>query len=132
MIFYMYIYWVHLKKENLFAMSNQASISRWVSHQLRVDCGTQFRLVTTFSLKRDSNVTSVRRSQFTHPTVKYKSSTDESVVDRDANRLDQDYIDQICIDYVQDENADPDGELYNHNDCTDIPDGCTIIVSRCK
>lgn len=66
---------------------------------------------------------------FTRPSGAYRSGTSESVVDRDADRLDQDYIDTISVDYVQDEDADPEGEMYDSDDCDEIPSGVKITVS---
>jgi len=60
-------------------------------------------------------------------TTPVKGTCKEADADRDAERLDQNYIDEICIDYVQ---AGESGEEeYDHDDCESIPRGVTITVT---
>ena len=100
----------------------------WDSQQLLVKCGTQQRIVTVFTKRGQDGVTNVRRSKFTFPSEKFNKNTDEKVVNRDVHRLDQDYIDEICIDYVQE--GETDEEEYDCDDCDSIPSGMTITICK--
>jgi len=70
---------------------------------------------------------SVRRSEFSFPSSNLSTDAQKHV-DKDANRLDQDYIDEICIDYIQD--GESYEEEYNCDDCDSIPSGVTIRISK--
>jgi len=101
------------------------TMSSWVSQQLLVMCGTQKRIVTVFT--KPGDVMSVRRSEFSFPSSNLSTDAQKHV-DKDANRLDQDYIDEICIDYIQD--GESYEEEYNCDDCDSIPSGVTIRISK--
>lgn len=102
-------------------------MSGWSNIQLYVTSGTQTRIVTVFT--KANGAASVRRSMFTSPSDAYKKSVSESVVDRDADHIDQNYIDAICINYVKDDKADPRRKMFDQDDCDEIPSGVKITVS---
>lgn len=100
----------------------------WDSQRLLVKCGTQQRIFTVFTKQGQDSVMSVRRSEFTIPSEKFNKNTDEKVTNRDALHLDQDYVDEICIDYVQE--GETDEEDYDCDDCDGIPSGVTIMICK--
>lgn len=101
----------------------------WDHINLRVSYGVQYKHVIVYLNKHCPNDMRTRQSNFPCASKKYDSkTTTREDVDRDSDYISQDYIDEICKDFVSTKKENQHERNYTHDDCKDIPKGITIYV----
>ena len=103
--------------------NNTMTLSAWKRRQLFVECGMQQMLV---DVSTNEDNMKVRKGQFTIPSDTFSTNFNEKKLEHDVSILNKNFIDEICIGYVQ--KNEYGKKEYVHEDYEEIPKGITIFI----